>query len=100
MVGEDEAEYARRPRGAWWDNKLRPRCLKCKALAGGVPIGEARKEHMEMRTARDTQRANRWKKTIEGNKMSWELTNIQEYRRFTKDDSVLPDEESAEESRE
>ena len=84
----------------WWNNKLRPRCLKCKAPADLVTLGEARKEHMEIRTARDTAGANRWKKAVEGNQMNWELTNIQEFRKFTDDGSVLPNEENAEESRE
>ena len=84
----------------WWNNKLRPRCLKCKALADGVTLGEARKEHMERRTAKDTARANRWKKTVECNQMNWELTDIQQFKDFTEDGSVLPNEENAEQSRE
>ena len=31
----------------WWSEKLRPRCLKYKALANGVTHGEAIKDHMD-----------------------------------------------------
>ena len=51
---------------SWWSEKLRPGCLKCKALADGITHGEAKKNHMEMRNARDTKRANDWKETTEG----------------------------------
>ena len=82
---------------------MRPRCLKCKALADGITHGEAKKNHMEMRNARDTKRANDWKKTTEGKEMNWELTNINGFQRFAQgdpgDDSAMPDEDDAEGSK-
>ena len=46
----------------WWNNKLRPRCLKCKALSDGATLGDTRGEHMEKTTAKDIARANKWKR--------------------------------------
>ena len=81
---------------SWWNNKLRPRCLKCRALPDGATLGDTRKEHMEKTTAKDIARANKWNKTVETNKNNWELTDIQNYKDFTEDSSIAPDDEIAE----
>ena len=65
----------------WWLTKTRPQCIKCKAKADGIPAEEARKNHMEARIARDVQRANNWKKTIERKEVNWQLTNLNEYQK-------------------
>ena len=59
---------------------MRPRSLKCKALADGVTHGQAKKDHMEKRSARDTNRANDWKKTTDGKDMNVQLANINEFQ--------------------
>ena len=81
--------------GAWWDYKLRPICLSCKALPDGTTL-ETRKEHAARRTSKEVARANAWEHIRGHNRLDWQLTNIEHYREFTGDDSVAPNDENAE----
>ena len=38
--------------------KTKPQCISCEAEADGIPVDEARRDHMASRNARDVQRAN------------------------------------------
>ena len=60
---------------------------------------------MDARNARDVQRANNWKKTVERKEVNWQLTNLSEYRKAANerggpdDDSPIPCQEGAGDSK-
>ena len=81
--------------GAWWDYKLRPRCLSCKARTDDTTLEETRRDHVARRSQKEVARANSWTNTREHNWLDWHLTNIEHYKQFTGDDSVTINDEKA-----
>ncbi len=66
-LSQDKArEHMKESKGfTYWRTKTKTKCIKCKAEADGISVDEARRNHMESINAKDVQRANAWKKTIE-----------------------------------
>ena len=63
-------------------------------------MDEARNNHMDARNARDVQRANAWKKTVERKEVNWHLTDLDDYQKGGNeeggdDDSAIPNQEGA-----
>ena len=89
----------------WLMAKTKPQCISCKAEADGIPVDEARRDHMASRNARDVQRANDWKKIVERTEVNWHLTDFEEYQHRDKeeggpkDDSANPNQDGAEDSK-
>ena len=44
--------------------------------ADGIPVDEARRDHMASRNARDVQRASARKKIVEQKEVNWHLTDL------------------------
>ena len=81
-LGQASARHIMKKLGyTWWLTKTKPQCIKCKAEADGIPEDEARKNHMDARNARDVQRANAWKKTVERKEVNWQSTEPDEYQK-------------------
>ena len=74
--------------GVWWDLIMRTRCLSCKALADDVSVEETNMNHIARKSRKDVARANAWKQTTDGNKLEWQLADIEHYKKVTGDEEA------------
>ena len=74
--------------GVWWDFKMKTRLLTCKALADDTTLEETRMNHIARKSRKDVARANAWKKTTDENKLEWQLTDIEHYKKVTGDEEA------------
>ena len=67
-----------------WMTKTKPQCISCQAEAGGIPVDEARRDHMASRSSKEIQRGSAWKETVERREVNWHLMDLEKYRTYAR----------------